>query len=81
MGTNVGGIAEQIEDGVNGLLVPPEDPMALADALEKVVGDPSYRYNLARTAWDTAKKRIPCNGSFRSLRKLILELNRSLGRS
>lgn len=56
VGTNVGGIAEQIEDGVNGLLVPPEDAHALADALEKVVSDPTYRYNLARSAWDKAKK-------------------------
>lgn len=56
VGTNVGGIAEQIEDGVNGLLVPPEDAHALADALEKVVSDPAYRYNLARSAWDKAKK-------------------------
>ena len=34
VGTDVGGIAEQIEDGVNGLLVPPEDPIALSVALE-----------------------------------------------
>ena len=56
VGTNVGGIAEQIQDGANGLLVPPEDPTALADALEKLVSDPTYRYNMARAAWDRAKK-------------------------
>jgi len=33
VGTQVGGIAEVIEDGSNGLLVPPADPAALADAL------------------------------------------------
>ncbi|WP_168120618.1 glycosyltransferase family 4 protein [Paenibacillus sp. HB172176] len=56
IGTNVGGIAEQIDDGVNGLLVPPENVGALADAMEKVVSDSSYRYNLARSAWNKAKK-------------------------
>ncbi|GGG14864.1 glycosyltransferase family 4 protein [Paenibacillus abyssi] len=56
VGTNVGGIAEQIEDGVNGLLVPPEDPIALCEALEKLISDPIYRYNMARSAWDKAKK-------------------------
>ncbi|HUC93506.1 MAG TPA: glycosyltransferase family 4 protein [Paenibacillus sp.] len=56
VGTNVGGIAEQIEDGVNGLLVPPDDPEALCLALEKLVSDPSFRYNMARAAWDKAKK-------------------------
>jgi glycosyltransferase involved in cell wall biosynthesis len=40
VGTNVGGIPEQIEDGVNGLLVNPDDQTALADALEKVISDP-----------------------------------------
>ncbi len=56
VGTNVGGIAEQIQDGVNGLLVPPDDPAALSIALEKLVTDPSFRYNMARAAWDKAKK-------------------------
>ena len=56
VGTNVGGIAEQIEDGVNGLLVPPDDPEALCDAFEKLVSDPDYRYNMARSAWEKAKK-------------------------
>jgi glycosyltransferase involved in cell wall biosynthesis len=56
VGTNVGGIAEQIDDGVNGLLVPPDDPEALCAALEKLVADPSYRYNMARAAWSRAKQ-------------------------
>ncbi|WP_274650243.1 glycosyltransferase family 4 protein [Paenibacillus humicola] len=56
IGTNVGGIAEQIDDGVNGLLVPPDDPDALCAALEKVIADPDYRYNMARAAWAKAKK-------------------------
>lgn len=55
VGTDVGGIAEQIDDGVNGLLVPVDDVQALADALEKVMSDPDYRYQLARSAWLKAK--------------------------
>jgi len=31
--TNVGGLAEMVHDGVTGLLVPPENPSALADAV------------------------------------------------
>ncbi|TVY08289.1 glycosyltransferase family 4 protein [Paenibacillus cremeus] len=54
VGTNVGGIAEQIEHGVNGLLVPVDDVQALAGALEKVTGDPMYRYQLARVAMEKA---------------------------
>lgn len=55
VGTNVGGIAEQIEHGHNGLLVPPDNVPALASALEKVISDPTYRYNLGRVAWEKAQ--------------------------
>ncbi len=61
IGTNVGGIAEQIEHGSNGLLVPVGDAHALSLALEKVIIDPSFRYNLARTAWEKAKKTYSLN--------------------
>ena len=33
--TNVGGLAEAVEDGRTGLVVPPEDPLALAEAIER----------------------------------------------
>ncbi|MCP3775094.1 glycosyltransferase family 4 protein [Paenibacillus sp. MZ04-78.2] len=56
VGTNVGGIAEQIEHGTNGLLVPVNDVQALATALEKVIGDPMYRYQLSRVALEKALK-------------------------
>ena len=38
--TEVGGIPEVVTSGVNGLLVPPEDPAALAKAIVQVLGDP-----------------------------------------
>jgi glycosyltransferase involved in cell wall biosynthesis len=37
--TRVGGIPEIVRDGETGLLVPPEDPRALADAVVKLVTD------------------------------------------
>ena len=76
VGTNVGGIAEQIEDGVNGLLVPPDDPEALAGALEKVISDPSYRYNLARAAWEKAKRDYSLQRVITQLKEIYLELAR-----
>lgn len=35
--SRVGGIPEIVRDGVDGLLVPPEDPAAIADALKRIV--------------------------------------------
>ncbi|QAY65327.1 glycosyltransferase family 4 protein [Paenibacillus protaetiae] len=77
IGTNVGGIAEQIEDSVNGLLVPPEDPEALADAMEKMVVDPSFRYELARSGWDRAKKAYSLTRVISQLKKVYLSLNQA----
>ena len=38
--TNVGGNAEAVTDGVSGLIVPPEDPAALAAAIMRLLSDP-----------------------------------------
>ncbi len=44
--TRVGGIPEQVEDGVTGLIVPPEDPVALARALDCLAGDAGLRRSM-----------------------------------
>ena len=41
--SNVSGIPELVDDGVTGILVPPGDTGALADALERLAADPSLR--------------------------------------
>jgi glycosyltransferase involved in cell wall biosynthesis len=46
----VGGVPQVITDGVDGLLVPPGDPGALADAVERVVTDPDLRRRLGEGA-------------------------------
>jgi len=45
--TAVSGIPELIRDGETGLLVPPKDPAALADALERLLDDEALRARLA----------------------------------
>lgn len=74
IGTNVGGISEQIENEVNGLLVPPEHPEALAEAMEKTVVDPSYRYELARAAWDKAKRVYSLTRVVSQLKEVYVEV-------
>ena len=48
--TSVGGSVELVEHGVSGLLVPPEDHKALADALRLLLSDASLRRRLAAEA-------------------------------
>ena len=45
--TNVGGIPEIIQDGVNGLLVPPRNSALLAEAIERLILDREYATKLA----------------------------------
>jgi glycogen(starch) synthase len=49
-----GGIPELVRDGENALLVEPEDPTALADALARVVTDGALRERLVRGGERTA---------------------------
>jgi glycosyltransferase involved in cell wall biosynthesis len=44
--TNVGGLPEVVQDGVTGILVPPKDPNALADAIVRLLRDPELRKRL-----------------------------------
>lgn len=46
--TNVGGIPEKLKDGVNGLIVKPNDPFALAEALHKLLKDESLSLKLGK---------------------------------
>lgn len=54
--TRVGGIPEVIEDGVSGLLVPPNDANALAQALARVLASPELRESLGHAARYRAAK-------------------------
>jgi len=44
------GVTEIVDDGVNGMLVDPDDEPALAAALARLMGDPGQRSRLARNA-------------------------------
>lgn len=77
VGTKIGGIAEQIEDGVNGLLVQPEDHLALAGALEKLIADEEYRSRLAGTGLDKAKNCYSLDRVVHELKNIYLQFKQS----
>ena len=71
--TDVGGIPEIVRDGVDGLLVPADDPVALAGAIRKVVSDEPLKRRLAEAAPPRAEA-FSVARMIASLRKLYLEL-------
>lgn len=72
VGTNVGGIAEQIEHEINGILVPVNDSNALATELGHLFDDPDYRYELARSAYERAKKLYSLTRVISELKKIYI---------
>ncbi|TET67029.1 MAG: glycosyltransferase family 4 protein [Candidatus Zixiibacteriota bacterium] len=58
VGTDSGGIRDIIEDGVNGLSVPVNQPEALADAIGKILGDPELASRLALQGAESSAKRF-----------------------
>ena len=56
--TRVGGIPELVEDGVTGILSPPGNATAFADALEKLLRDSALRARMGTAATERALKRF-----------------------
>jgi glycosyltransferase involved in cell wall biosynthesis len=48
--TDVGGNRDMIVDGENGLIVPPGDPAAMAQAIQRLITDPDLKTHLASNA-------------------------------
>ena len=57
--TAVGGVAEIVDDGVNGLLVPPDDVDAFAGALVRFASDESLRARLRAAAAPSVERFSP----------------------
>ena len=68
--TRVGGLPEVVTDGENGLLIPPQDPEALATALERLLADP----DLAQKLGENARKHVEANFSLERLGREINEI-------
>ncbi len=67
VGTRIGGIAEQIEDGVNGLLVQPNHPGALAYAIELLLNDEALRRRLEENGRARFLERFEFEAFFKNL--------------
>ncbi len=71
--SSVGGVRDIIEDGVNGFLVPPRDPAALAKAVIRLLRDAA----LAREIGEAAHRRARQDYSIESSIAKVIDLYRS----
>ena len=72
--TRIGGNPEVVTDGEHGLLVPIEDPGALADALVKLAGDPEQR----RALGEAGRRRVESEFSFTEMTRKYEAIYRRL---
>lgn len=61
LSTNITGIPEIVEDGVSGILVPPDDENALSEALIKLIENHDLREKLGENARKKVEERFDIN--------------------
>ncbi|HET6379808.1 MAG TPA: glycosyltransferase family 4 protein [candidate division Zixibacteria bacterium] len=69
----VGGIPEVVTDGVDGLLVPPSDPAALADAIVRLALSPALRARIGEAGYRTVAERFSIDAQVRRIQELYDE--------
>jgi colanic acid/amylovoran biosynthesis glycosyltransferase len=68
--TRHSGIPEVVEDGVNGLLIPPEDGTALAKAMAQLLDHPEQRHEFGLKARQTIVERFSIE---QNVKRLLME--------
>lgn len=72
--TDVGSVREVVRDGVSGLLVPPEDPRALAGAVRRLLGSTELRARLGAGGRRLVLERFTAAHMTRAFERLYGEL-------
>jgi glycosyltransferase involved in cell wall biosynthesis len=70
------GIPAIVQDGENGLLVEPQDPVALADAVQRLVLDPELRNVIAQRARRIFEERYTLERHLRDMEEAFLRMPR-----
>lgn len=72
--TNIDGITEQIRDGVDGILVPPKNPSALAKAAIRVLKDKKFATTIGLSARERVEKEFSVEKMVAETEKVYLSL-------
>jgi len=73
--TSVGGVPEIIEDGVSGILIPPKNPQALAEAAVKIYKNAKLSSEMTKNAHIRLEKYFTIDETVRQYEKLYKELS------
>jgi glycosyltransferase involved in cell wall biosynthesis len=76
--TSVGGTPEVVEDGVNGLLVAPEDPGALSEAIIRLLGDERLRREMGKKGREKARAVFDIEENMGKIRALYYKISDGL---
>ncbi|WP_102961390.1 glycosyltransferase [Mangrovicella endophytica] len=76
LSTRFAGVPEFVEEGVSGVLVPPEDTSALAEALGSLIADPARRAALGAGAYQRVKTAFSFNAG---IDVLVAKLEQTAG--
>ena len=79
--TRVGGNPEVVEEGVTGLLVPPRDPAALADAVGTLLGNPGLATRFGASGRRRVEVHFSLDRMVQDTQSLYIELLRNVRRS
>lgn len=74
--TNIGGPPEVVKDGVTGFLVPPSDPVALADKIELLMNDPKLAERLGQAGPARVRERFSMGEMMGKMEALYDKLTR-----
>ena len=77
--TNVGALCEQVEHGVNGLIVPPSDAAALAIALQTLKNNPEKITAMAAASRRIAEKRFDAQRNYGAILNLMKSISQKSG--
>jgi len=78
--TNVGGIPEVVSDREEALLVQPDDPNALADAISEIIANPDLAAGLTKKAYERVAREYSIEATVGKLQDLYVRLLRDSGK-
>ena len=72
--TPASGVKDQIQDGIDGFVVPFDDPLALADRLQRLFESPEERKRMSAAAYHSAQEKFTAQGMLEKILETYQEV-------